>query len=220
MYNLLRKDLLLQKKTLLFAALYSIFIFFAFAAQPFTNYAYIMGGIGVTYILLISGVQVEYKNHTDVLINSLPVKRSEFILSKYLSLIIFTAITIVLLGLIGGALKFSPLPFPARFINWIDVLWIFASVAVLLSIYLPIFYKFGGKWVQIGNVFLFMAVFFAPGLIMDFMKKYPETALVKTIANEVAQDPLGVAVIATAVILALVCGSLLLTSSIYLHKDL
>ncbi|MCG9969458.1 ABC-2 transporter permease [Pelotomaculum terephthalicicum JT] len=86
MLNLILKDILIQKRTIIFALLYGVFIFFAFSKPPFSQCIYSMGAMGISYILILTALQADFKNNTMVILNSLPVRRSEIVASKYLSM--------------------------------------------------------------------------------------------------------------------------------------
>lgn len=219
MFNLLRKDILVQKQTIWFALGYSIFVFFAFSNKVFSPYVYIMGTVALSYVLILSAVQSEYKNNSDVVLLSLPVKRREVVAAKYLAVFVFVLLSFLTLGIIGLIFKLSPLPFPTRLINWQDAVVVLISVILLVSIYLPTYYKMGGKWLQVINVVLFMIIFFAPSTLASLMRNYRQVQSLQWITRATVQNPQVAVWLGIAFIGGLMLISYLISIHIYENQD-
>ncbi|MEN6462891.1 MAG: ABC-2 transporter permease [Syntrophomonas sp.] len=219
MLNLLRKDILVQKHTLWFALAYSIFVFFAFSNKTFSPFVYVMGAVAVSYVLILSAVQSEYKNNSDLVLLSLPVKRQEVVASKYLAFLVFIILSLVTMGITGLIFMLSPLPFPTRLINWQDAAITLVSVILLVSVYLPVYYKMGGKWLQVINIVLFMVVFFAPSTLAGYMHSHRQDQWVQWLVQTAGHNPHMTSWLGIAFVAVLMLISYLISVHIYTNQD-
>ncbi len=162
MFNLIKKDFLMQKKSLYFMIGYGIFVFFAFQDASFAGFKYIMGGSAISYILIMTAIAHEEKNNSDIILNSLPLKRNTIVMAKYLTFLGSVLITMVIMGVIGLIIYTIGFPPLDRLISLSDVLAVLLSVSFLSSIYYPLYIKFGGKYMRFFNIILFMLIFFLP----------------------------------------------------------
>ena len=80
---------------------FSIFLFIVFSSNDFRDFAYSMAAIGIAYITIIGIAQSEYKNNSDIIINSLPTTRREIVAAKYLSVVTCTVIALLIVGAVG-----------------------------------------------------------------------------------------------------------------------
>jgi len=219
MLNLILKDILVQKRTIIFAFLYSIFIFFVFSRPPFSQLIYSMGAVAISYIFIITALQADFKNNTIIIINSLPVKRSEIVVSKYLSLFVYIAISFSLLVIVGLLIKVSPLPFDVRYPGLYDLVITFLSVGILISVYIPVYFKTGGRWVQILNILLFMFIFFFPSTLLNYFVEEQDQSLVISIVRYSSENMLLVYLIAVIATLLILAVSFKCSQRIYLKRD-
>ena len=93
MLNLILKDLLVQKKSLLFALGYCFFLVFAF--QSLQGAAPIAATVAVVYLLTQYSFTYEDKNKSETMLNSLPISRRDIVLAKYLSIFIYIGLAMV-----------------------------------------------------------------------------------------------------------------------------
>lgn len=157
MINLIIKDVLIQKKTVAFIFLYILFLIFAF--QSLGPAAFSTGIVVSTYMLALGACAYEDKNKSDIMINSLPIKRSTIVLAKYLSVFIFFAIAIVSYMVSASIINVLKLPvkvFPITLEGFIGALF---AVSLISSIYFPVFFKMGYIKSRIVNFIMFFAVF-------------------------------------------------------------
>ena len=70
MLQLIKKELILQKKMFIFGLCYSIFLFIVFADPVFRNFTYSMAAFGISYITIV-GCPGGIQNNSDIIINSL-----------------------------------------------------------------------------------------------------------------------------------------------------
>lgn len=220
MFNLILKDILIQKKALVFAFLYSIFMFFVFSQPSLNLFIYSMGAVAISYMLIMTALQADYKNNSITILSSLPVKRSEIVASKYLSMFVFIALSFLVLVVVGLVIKASPLPFSVRYPKFYDLVIAFFSVGILISVYLPVYFKTGGKYAQVIFIFFFMLMFFGPSTIFGYLTEKQDQTLSKVLLQFSSENLLLVylaAIIFTFIILAV---SFAISLRIYLNKDL
>lgn len=222
MLKLIEKEFILQKKMIWFGALYSVFLLLVFHGAHDSNLsevAYIMASFGMAYIMIIGAAQAEYKNQTDLVLNSLPLTRPEIVRGKYLSVIVFTAVALAMVGAVGAGLHLLPGPFGYRLLNLNDIAATLISVLFLAAISLPAYFISGARWIQVVNMFIFMFIFFAPAQIVEYMAKNSHRHLAPGLAELVRSQPGLLSVSAIVVMLLLFFISYLISLWIYLRKD-
>ena len=85
MLNLIIKDIIIQKKTFLYVFLYSIFISFTFSTlKPSGLGLYVLCPIITTYFIITYALTYDDKNKSEIVLNSLPLRRDDIVISKYL----------------------------------------------------------------------------------------------------------------------------------------
>jgi len=218
--SLIKKDFIVLKRTMLFGIAYSVFVFFAFSNPVFSQFTYIMGAVATGYIFSLTAIQAEFKNNTDVIINSLPVTRREVVTARYISLFILTAAAVAIVAAVGLALKLTPLPFNIRFINLQDAAVSIALVAFLNAFLIPIFYLTSGRWLQLVNIALFMVIFFAPSTLYQFFIEHKGSPGMSFVIDFAVRSPWILPLLGTAILLLLLATSFLFSLRIYLKKGL
>ncbi|MEN6349367.1 MAG: ABC-2 transporter permease [Syntrophomonas sp.] len=220
MYNLVRKDFLIQINYILTTIPFSIFFVLIFP-KAFPGLGYAMGASAIVYMLAISTSFIDARNHTDIILNSLPVLRSQIILSKYLATFLFTLIGLLIMVLAGLAVNISPLPFNIPFITWQEITITFIMCTVLAAIYFPICYKLShGKALTFVYVILFQVAIFSPGGISDYVARHINEPWIQQLLSFNLNTPWGLPLIGASAAILLVILSYLLTVKIYMVKDL
>jgi ABC-type transport system involved in multi-copper enzyme maturation permease subunit len=219
MLNLILKDILVQKRTIVFAFLYSIFMFFVFSQPPLSQFIYSMVAVAISYIFILTALQADFKNNTIIIFNSLPVKRSEIVASKYLSLFVFIALSLSILVIVGLLVKVSPLPFDVRYPRLYDLVITLLSVGILISVYMPVYFKTGSRWVQIINILFFMLIFFAPSTVFSCFMEKQHQPFVKSLIQYSSENVLLVYLMAVIITLIILAVSFTCSLRIYLKKD-
>jgi nitrate reductase NapE component len=205
---------------LYFGLLYSIFLFIVFSNPMLKDFTYIMAAFGISYMTIIGAAQAEYKNNSDMIINSLPLTRHEIVLSKYLSVVVFTLISLAMVGIVGLIFHLLPLPISYRLIKMTDVIITIISVLFLASISLPLYFKsWGGQWARVFNVILFMLLFFAPAQISEYLVNNNQQAWVQTLSFLVREQMWLVSLLSMLVILILFLISFTIAQRIYIKRD-
>ncbi len=169
MIQLIKKDILMLRKTLLFAIIYPAIFILSFQSMG-SAAIFSMSVIAVTYILILTAVAYDNKNKSDILLNSLPIGRARIVLSRYLSIYVFSAIGIVYYFIFYILIKISGFPLKLYPVTFVEVFIVLFAATLLNSIYFPIFFKLGYIKSKIINFVLFFAVFFGISTAVSFIK--------------------------------------------------
>ncbi|WP_460014882.1 ABC-2 transporter permease [Lysinibacillus sp. CTST325] len=144
MINLILKDVLIQKKLILFyIATIIIYLLAGISSLIFLGFLY-------SVIFILNAFSYDEKDNANILLNSLPYTRKEIVSSKYIGSLIFTTIFVFMIYvgdfLINGK--------EGLFI-WKEMLLIIGLVMVAISIMFPISYKFKTQYLAIASGVLF-----------------------------------------------------------------
>ncbi|WP_058485023.1 ABC-2 transporter permease [Defluviitalea phaphyphila] len=163
MFNLILKDILIQKNTLRFGIVYILLMILS--SRQFDMFL-----ISVTvfsYIMIQVSSALDDKNKSDILLNSLPLNRKTVVGAKYLSTFIFAAMAIVYYILITGVIKIFKLPFKVYPVSFESVVGALFSIVLVTSIYFPIFFKIGYIRSRIINFILFFGGSTVAGILIS-----------------------------------------------------
>jgi hypothetical protein len=219
MLNLILKDIRIQKKTVLLSAAYSLFSVAAFSRIFTSNGAYIFSIMNIVYLFVTNSSSYDEKNKCEIVLNSLPIARRDFVTAKYLALLVFYLIGITFTGFSDLVLRIiglnNALPLP----NYETVLFIILTIGIMYSIYYPLYFKFGLIKLRMFYMILYMLFFFGPLMLISYTAENPNnniiSALLKTIQNN-KQIVTGVSVLAAVLIVIL---SYTISITIYRRKE-
>ncbi|MBT9249623.1 ABC-2 transporter permease [Bacillus halotolerans] len=141
MFHLIRKDIILQKKSLMIL-LPILFVYLTL------NISYIWSGFVFSIVIIMNVFSMDEKARINTLLNSLPYTRREIVSSKYIGVLIFTLI-VVLTIFIGNLIIHRELTF------WIDLMFIVCLVMVSASFIFPFSYQFKSQYLFKGSLILF-----------------------------------------------------------------
>lgn len=165
MINLVIKDIVIQKKTFLFSLFYTIVAatgFFTFNNNGFILYD--LSPMVIIYMFITYAASYDDKNKSELVLNSLPVKREQIVISKYISAFVFAAIGFIYsisIGFIGNATGLLDI----RSISLFDVVSVLAFVCIYSSIYFAMYFKLGAvKTNQI--IFVIVIILFSLPLLV------------------------------------------------------
>jgi hypothetical protein len=219
MINLMRKDFFLLINYIITCIPISAFLVIVFTPQ-YPDSGYGMAAFSIAFILAVSVPSLEARNHTDVIVNSLPVLRTEVVRVKYLSAFVFTLLALLIVALMGLLVHLLPLPWAVPLITWPNIVIAFISMALIISFYYPVFYKFYNNVIVLfTNIILFQLVFFMPVYMESFFNNHSDAPWIRQLLLLTAQSPwvLPVGGAGFAVLLLLV--SYRLTIEIYNRRD-
>ncbi len=220
MLNLVLKDILIQKKSFLIALIYSVFLFAIFSNEVFREAVYIMGTVAIAYIMVVTSNAYDDKYKSEIIVNSLPVKRKSVVLSKYLAAAVFVAVGLIVVGTVGAVIIIAGIPLPVRYINLYDTVFALSLVALLASLYYPLYFRFGYALSRMINMVLFLALFFGPSALVGYVRQNADYGTAQQLAVCLQDFPswaLGTSVLAAVMLLTVV--SALISLKIYETKD-
>ena len=219
MLSLIKKDLIVLRRMIIFAAGYSVFIFLAFSNPVFRPFIYIMGAVVIGYIFVLSVIQAEFKNNSDVILNSLPVSRKDIVSARFVSIFILTALALAILGSVGLILRVLPLPLEVPIITLRDALISLGLIVLMSALFLPAYHLTAGKWLQILNIIFFMVVFFAPATITQILVEHTDKAWALNLVEFHMNTPWLLPSLSAAVLALMLLLSFTLTLIIYRKRD-
>jgi hypothetical protein len=171
MLKLVIKDILIQKKTFIMCIFYSLFAVVVFS-QPFESGGpYIFGTISIVYLLTFYANSYDDKNKCEVVLNSLPIRRTDIVVAKYLPVLLYSVIGIVLMGIAGLLLKDIGIPLDIRIMNLDDIILCFIAVMLMFSIFYPFYFRFGLMKLKLINMILYLAFAFGPSMLLPNLNK-------------------------------------------------
>ncbi len=140
MLKLVRKDIQLQKNTMLIML-------------PFLFFYLYTGTILVSILfciaLTMNAFATDEKSPINLLLNSLPYTRKEIVSSKYISACFFTAL-VLLTSMLGNWV------FHREIVQWEQVLFIVAVVGLFFSFAFPFSYLLSSQYLMIGGIAIFV----------------------------------------------------------------
>ncbi|MBP3038199.1 ABC-2 transporter permease [Bacillaceae bacterium Marseille-Q3522] len=142
MWNLVYKDLVLQKKTLLIL-LPLLFVYL------FVGTSTIWVGILFCIAVIMQAFFMDEKSSIHLLWNALPYTRKEIVSSKYIGACVFTCL-ILLPIFIGNWLIHGEI------MQWKQLLFIISAVTLFLSFAFPFSYLFKSQYLMIAFIALFV----------------------------------------------------------------
>nr|WP_106782820.1 ABC-2 transporter permease [Lysinibacillus timonensis] len=145
MFNLVRKDIVLQKNTLL------ILLPFLFV-YLFVGTSTVWVGILFCIAIIMQAFSMDEKTPVHLLLNSLPYTRKEIVSSKYISTFIFTLLVLVTIFM-------GNLIIHREIIQWEQLLIIIGSVTIFISFAFPFSYLFKSQYLLIASIVVFVLYF-------------------------------------------------------------
>ena len=149
MVNLIRKDLVIQKRLLpLYLAIMAFYFLIDLPSLAWLPFI-------MSISLIMNAFYYDEKDNINILLNSLPYTRKQIVSSKYIGALIFTALFIGVTMVGSFIVNGMELAF-----SWKDVLQTFGLVMAWLTVIFPFFYKFKQQYLVIGAVIFFIISMF------------------------------------------------------------
>lgn len=167
MFSLLLKDVLIQRKNLYWILIYLLIFSLAFNSLQEGLFAAIM--VAITYQLIGNACAIDEKNKSDVMLNSLPVKKSVIVLSKYISVLIYAIAGTILYSILALITNTITLPINVAYLNLQNFLAGILALVLMNSVFLPIYFKMGFTKGRIVSMILFFTFFFGSLTLGSFL---------------------------------------------------
>jgi ABC-2 type transport system permease protein len=217
MFSLVLKDILIQKRTFIFGLFYIPIMVIAFQNSPGSMIS--AGIIGMMYIVLITACANDDKYNTDILLNSLPIRRNNIVLSKYISVLVYFIIGIADYLIFSSIVNILGLPFKVQPISIEDLLSTMVAVVLVFGTYLPIFYKFGYIKSRTIAFILFFGVFLFIGAITGLLQENMNASFFKEIGSSLGEGGTASGLLILLVTVLVFTGSYLLSVKFYNNRD-
>ncbi len=157
MINILRKDLYIQKKILMYGFLYVLMMMLLFDQEQGAMLQAAV--VAITYLMMHNSNAYDEKNNSDLLLNCLPISRAEIVLSKYLSVFMYFVIALVYYFIVSTVVSLIPIHYTVSMLSAPSIISSLFTVLLINSIYLPIYFKMGYTKSRIVNILIFVGFF-------------------------------------------------------------
>lgn len=216
MLNLIVKDILIQKKQFLISFAYILFLIVAF--QQMGPAMFSAGVIAFTYMLVTASCVYEDKNKTDVMINSLPIRRNNIVAMKYLSVFIYFIMGTIAYVALTGIFTASGIPMKIYPLTLEGFLGGAIAVSLMTGLYFPIFFKLG--YIQAFNVILFLGFFFGVYAFARILEKIDNNILIRNLIDFLnSQGDTAITLLISAVVLIFLALSFGLSVKFYNKRE-
>lgn len=202
MLNLILKDILIQKNTLIIYIATILLYLLVNVSPVFIVFVY-------SVVFTLNAFSSDEKDNANILLNSLPYTRKEIVSSKYIGAIIFTGLFICYTYLANYLLNGTVV-----LILWKEILLNMGLVMIAISFILPLSYKFKTKYLTIISIAL-VGMYLV--VINYFVPNFNER-LRNLVQNFMTVQELQLYLIATIIIIFLFISSWLLSIRIYKRK--
>lgn len=216
MFNLIIKDIVIQKNTFLYALLFTMvistnFLFMNTGSNGVSLYMF--SPIAINYMFINFALSYDDKNKSQIVLNSLPLKRNDLVISKYISIFVFAAIGIIFSIVIGFIGKTAGLPMFTTSISLNNVVIVLSLTCILNSMLFPIYFKFGSIKTQIFTAVLLTL----PIFVLNSPNNIMPPKLMHFINNSSSLTLISLALITSLVFILI---SLIISIHIYNKKEL
>lgn len=158
MFNLIRKDFLILRRYLLVAPLYGFLACFFFSNM--SSGALSAAAVGAAYMLISYTGLSDDKNKSELMLNSLPLRRRDIVLAKYLISFLYAALAILFFQLAQGVAVVSGYSIGYR-VTLEGIVGALVAMMVMVSLYYPLYFKLGYLRTRLAGTIMFFAFFFA-----------------------------------------------------------
>ena len=216
MFNLIIKDIVIQKKTFLYALIFTIVAsmgFFYMNPGPNSVSLYVFSPIAINYMFIYFALSYDDKNKSEIVLNSLPLKRNDVVIAKYISIFVFVAIGLIYSIVIGFIGKAIGLPMFTTSISLSNVVAVISIACIFNSMIFPIYFKFGAMKTQIFTVILL----FIPLLAFNNPNNFKELKIIRFINNSSSLTLISLALVTSLIFFII---SLIISIHIYSKKEL
>lgn len=159
MLKLVWKDFLILRKVLWYAPLYSCGMAVAFSNSA-SAVALSASTIGISYMLMIQACARDERNKSEIMLNSLPLRRRDIVLAKYLSIFPYAILGILAYLFTQGVVYVTGIPINIGSLSLEGVIGVLVAMMGMISIYFPVYFKLGYLRSNIVTTVLFLGFFF------------------------------------------------------------
>lgn len=163
MFNLMKKDFILQKRLLI---VYIILLIFYLRA----DFSIVFSVVMISSLFVMNSHYYDEKDKANILLNSLPYTKKEIVSSKYIEALL-SAVIVILIYFIGQYIVDSSLVFSFK-----QIIPCFLGTMLFTAFYLPFFYKFTQQYLLVAFSALVVIGIITARPIQEFvMANFEET---------------------------------------------
>lgn len=218
MLKLILKDFLIQKNFFIkYVLLFAIISIFATIDLEYKNASLIVGSVSIAYILITTAFAIDDKSKGQVIINSLPISKVEIVISKYISIFIFSIVGMITMILVSIPFKLLNSSILNNSLHLYDIKIIIIYTVVFFSINYPIYFKIGYVNASKFNIFMYLGGFFASYIFVKNSNIQPLKSIIYFLKNT-NEIILNIIII---LLLSIICiSSIILSIKFYIKRDL
>lgn len=164
MGNLLKIEFFIQKKFAKSFIIALIFMSAIFIVNGGSESIYIMGSFMIFY-LIVSTIELSKRNKFQIYLSSLPIKKSTYILSKYISALIYITFINILTYIMYRLISII-IP-PSMEVNTAVIILAIFIELLYISILEPIFITINYKYYKIANIIAVVSFFIISNILID-----------------------------------------------------
>ena len=116
--------------------------------------------VALTYQLIGNACAIDEKNKSDIMLNSLPLKKNIIVLSKYVSVFIYAIAGTILYCILALISNLLNLPITVAYLNLENFLGGIVALILMNGIFFPVYFKVGYTKGRILSFILFFTFFF------------------------------------------------------------
>ncbi|GAB6172468.1 hypothetical protein JCM15765_19460 [Paradesulfitobacterium aromaticivorans] len=221
MSTLILKDFLNLRKILPFVLVYGLIMIVGFQSIP--DAALTASTVAITYLLMLQACARDDKNKSEIMLNSLPLKRKTIVAAKYLTVFLYAALGLVSYLIAYVIVVNTGIPVHVFPLSLSATVGVVIAAILMSSLYYPVYFKFGLLKSNIYGMVIFFAFFFSRGLVLGIVKRLANSPLPPSIELVLQwlsrQSEYGLAFIILIIGLALMGLSYLLSVRFYSGRE-
>lgn len=168
MFNLLKKDFILSLKVNIIIIIFICFLskvgLFSMDNALAVNPIYIFCLVMMVFILMNYCIGYDDKKGIQVILNSLPIKRSDFVKAKYIILVVFILVNSIVFLLFTNIIKVICNNAEGSAINILDIIISIDILLIFYSIYYLLYFRLDDS--RRFNSILWMLIMILPNIIV------------------------------------------------------
>ncbi|WP_317412718.1 ABC-2 transporter permease, partial [Clostridium baratii] len=152
MINLLKMEFLVQKKFLKGLILMIVFTTYISLVSGGTQSIYLISTM-IVFVLVLTTIEVEKRSNFNLCINSMPIKKSEYITAKYISALIYIISANMMFFIIFKGLNII-LKNEMFYLDINSIILVISVQTLYMSIIIPIFIFLNRKYYRFANMLI------------------------------------------------------------------
>lgn len=216
MFQLIKKDILIQKKQIVFSLL--LMLFFTLTLSNLGPTGITIGILAITYQLGLGASAIEEKNNSDMILISLPIKKKTIVLSKYVSIFVYLVYAVLGFMCIFFAAKLFNVPYEVPITKTV-VVSSFASGVIYFSISYPLIFRYGYLKSRMPNLILFFVLIFGGAASAVNLLNNEQSVLGQKLSQFLQESDMMITVILIVVLAIIWTASYLISLRFYTKRE-